>query len=88
HGTGSPGSPSGLKAGAVTSSSVDLSWSPVTGAAVRLLLERLEHPGRPPRTVRLPCAFVHRTSCGCVAEALDRPPLPGTPGLAGKDPVS
>ncbi|TMU92661.1 glycoside hydrolase family 18 protein [Streptomyces sp. DASNCL29] len=27
-----PGAPSGLKAGAVTSSSVDLSWSPVTGA--------------------------------------------------------
>ncbi|MBD3010973.1 glycoside hydrolase family 18 protein [Streptomyces sp. 5-10] len=27
-----PGAPSGLKTGAVTSSSVDLSWSPVTGA--------------------------------------------------------
>ncbi|WP_413103063.1 chitinase [Streptomyces sp. Inha503] len=27
-----PGAPSGLKAGAVTSSSIDLSWSPVTGA--------------------------------------------------------
>ncbi|GAA1113913.1 MULTISPECIES: chitinase [Streptomyces violaceusniger group] len=27
-----PGAPGGLKAGAVTSSSVDLSWSPVTGA--------------------------------------------------------
>ncbi|ANZ19363.1 transcriptional regulator, LacI family [Streptomyces noursei ATCC 11455] len=34
-------------------------------AAVRLLLERLDDPHRPPRTVRLPCAFVHRTSCGC-----------------------
>lgn len=33
--------------------------------AVRLLLERLETPDRPSRTVRLPCAFVHRTSCGC-----------------------
>ncbi|MFE9095029.1 LacI family DNA-binding transcriptional regulator [Streptomyces sp. NPDC007264] len=33
--------------------------------AVRLLLERLEAPDRPSRTVRLPCAFVHRTSCGC-----------------------
>ncbi|MFF7188662.1 LacI family DNA-binding transcriptional regulator [Streptomyces sp. NPDC008222] len=33
--------------------------------AVRLLLERLDAPDRPSRTVRLPCAFVHRTSCGC-----------------------
>ncbi|MGW5654564.1 LacI family DNA-binding transcriptional regulator [Streptomyces humi] len=33
--------------------------------AVRVLLERLAAPGRPDRTVRLPCAFVHRTSCGC-----------------------
>ncbi|MFE7033421.1 LacI family DNA-binding transcriptional regulator [Streptomyces sp. NPDC057621] len=33
--------------------------------AVRLLLERLDSPGRPARTVRLPSAFVHRTSCGC-----------------------
>ncbi|WP_217254280.1 LacI family DNA-binding transcriptional regulator [Streptomyces sp. AC602_WCS936] len=33
--------------------------------AVRLLLERLAEPDRPARTVRLPCAFVHRTSCGC-----------------------
>ncbi|MEU6365864.1 LacI family DNA-binding transcriptional regulator [Streptomyces sp. NPDC046931] len=33
--------------------------------AVRLLLERLEAPDRPSRTVRLPCTFVHRTSCGC-----------------------
>ncbi|MFI8988481.1 LacI family DNA-binding transcriptional regulator [Streptomyces antimycoticus] len=63
----------------------------VGATAVRLLLDRLENPGRPPRTVRLPCAFVHRTSCGCVAEAPDRSldrPLPGTPGLAGKDPLS
>ncbi|WP_274916274.1 LacI family DNA-binding transcriptional regulator [Streptomyces sp. WZ-12] len=36
-------------------------------AAVRLLLERLQAPDRPPRTVRLPCTFVHRTSCGCPA---------------------
>ncbi|MCE4944592.1 MULTISPECIES: LacI family DNA-binding transcriptional regulator [Streptomyces] len=34
-------------------------------AAVRLLLARLDDPARPPRTVRLPCTFVHRTSCGC-----------------------
>jgi LacI family transcriptional regulator len=33
--------------------------------AVRLLLDRLEFPDRPSRTLRLPCAFVHRTSCGC-----------------------
>ncbi|GAA2282328.1 LacI family DNA-binding transcriptional regulator [Streptomyces hawaiiensis] len=33
--------------------------------AVRVLLERLAEPDRPVRTVRLPCAFVHRTSCGC-----------------------
>ncbi|MFF4831056.1 LacI family DNA-binding transcriptional regulator [Streptomyces sp. NPDC001315] len=33
--------------------------------AVRVLLERLAAPDRPARTVRLPCTFVHRTSCGC-----------------------
>ncbi|MBQ1087651.1 LacI family DNA-binding transcriptional regulator [Streptomyces sp. B93] len=33
--------------------------------AVRILLERLAAPDRPAKTVRLPCAFVHRTSCGC-----------------------
>ncbi|MFG2790852.1 LacI family DNA-binding transcriptional regulator [Streptomyces sp. NPDC048419] len=33
--------------------------------AVRVLLERLASPGRPARTLRLPCTFVHRTSCGC-----------------------
>ncbi|GAB2838196.1 LacI family DNA-binding transcriptional regulator [Streptomyces deserti] len=33
--------------------------------AVQVLLERLAEPDRPARTVRLPCAFVHRTSCGC-----------------------
>ncbi|MFE1863757.1 LacI family DNA-binding transcriptional regulator [Streptomyces anandii] len=33
--------------------------------AVGLLLDRLGAPDRPPRTVRLPCTFVHRTSCGC-----------------------
>ncbi|MFF8949588.1 LacI family DNA-binding transcriptional regulator [Streptomyces sp. NPDC014940] len=36
--------------------------------AVRVLLERLAAPGRPTRTIRLPCAFVHRTSCGCPEE--------------------
>jgi LacI family transcriptional regulator len=33
--------------------------------AVHVLLERLADPERPARTERLPCAFVHRTSCGC-----------------------
>jgi LacI family transcriptional regulator len=33
--------------------------------AVGLLLDRFGSPGRPGRTVRLPCTFVHRTSCGC-----------------------
>ncbi|GAA2520297.1 LacI family DNA-binding transcriptional regulator [Streptomyces fimbriatus] len=40
--------------------------------AVRVLLDRLSEPDRPARTVRLPCAFVHRTSCGCPDE-----PRPG-----------
>ncbi len=39
--------------------------------AVRVLLDRLDSPDRPARTVRLPCAFVHRTSCGCAE------PFPG-----------
>jgi LacI family transcriptional regulator len=33
--------------------------------AVRVLLERLDRPDRPARTVRLDCTFMHRTSCGC-----------------------
>ncbi|WP_225831479.1 LacI family DNA-binding transcriptional regulator [Streptomyces sp. NK08204] len=33
--------------------------------AVRILLDRLAEPDRAARTLRLPCAFVHRTSCGC-----------------------
>ncbi|SDN91342.1 transcriptional regulator, LacI family [Streptomyces sp. cf386] len=33
--------------------------------AVRVLLDRLASPDRPARTLRLPCTFVHRTSCGC-----------------------
>ncbi|MDQ0778026.1 LacI family transcriptional regulator [Streptomyces aurantiacus] len=39
--------------------------------AVRLLLERLDSPGRAARTVRLPSAFVHRTSCGCPGKGTD-----------------
>ncbi|WP_086724449.1 LacI family DNA-binding transcriptional regulator [Streptomyces carpinensis] len=35
--------------------------------AVQVLLDRLAAPDRPARTVRLPCTFVHRTSCGCPA---------------------
>ncbi|MEU1009245.1 LacI family DNA-binding transcriptional regulator [Streptomyces sp. NPDC005890] len=43
--------------------------------AVRVLLDRLAEPDRPARTLRLPCTFVHRTSCGC----------PEEPGPAGAD---
>ncbi|MFJ4470402.1 LacI family DNA-binding transcriptional regulator [Streptomyces sp. NPDC089424] len=39
--------------------------------AVRILLERLAAPDRPARTVRLPCTFVHRTSCGCPEKGPD-----------------
>ncbi|MDT6985683.1 LacI family DNA-binding transcriptional regulator [Streptomyces lusitanus] len=37
--------------------------------AVRMLLDRLADPDRPTRTERLPCTFVHRTSCGCPEDA-------------------
>ncbi|MGW2032834.1 LacI family DNA-binding transcriptional regulator [Streptomyces sp. NPDC001356] len=50
--------------------------------AVRVLLDRLAEPERPARTVRLPCTFVHRTSCGCPEE-----PGSGT-GAAGATAVS
>ncbi|BCM66130.1 MULTISPECIES: LacI family DNA-binding transcriptional regulator [Streptomyces] len=46
------------------------------GRAVRVLLDRLAEPERPARTLRLPCTFVHRTSCGCPEE-------PGPAGAAG-----
>jgi len=49
--------------------------------AVRLLLDRLAAPDRPGRTVRLPCAFVHRTSCGCAENT-------GTDHQAAENPVS
>ncbi|MET7983351.1 MULTISPECIES: LacI family DNA-binding transcriptional regulator [unclassified Streptomyces] len=42
----------------------------IGATAVRLLLERLASPHRESRTVRLPSAFVHRTSCGCPADAV------------------
>ncbi|MGW8974393.1 LacI family DNA-binding transcriptional regulator [Streptomyces platensis] len=49
----------------------------IGAAAVRLLLERLAEPDRPPRTLRLPCTFVHRTSCGCPEPApAGRPAAP------------
>ncbi|MFI7411563.1 substrate-binding domain-containing protein [Streptomyces sp. NPDC049627] len=48
----------------------------IGAAAVRVLLDRLASPDRPARTVRLPCAFVHRTSCGC-AEQPRRPERAG-----------
>ncbi|MEU3713852.1 LacI family DNA-binding transcriptional regulator [Streptomyces catenulae] len=37
----------------------------IGAAAVRLLLDRLAEPDRAPRTLRLPCTLVHRSSCGC-----------------------
>ncbi|MFF9811754.1 substrate-binding domain-containing protein, partial [Streptomyces coeruleorubidus] len=53
----------------------DFSWadlfSPRLTAIVRLLLDRLNSPGREARTVRLPSAFVHRTSCGCPEKGSD-----------------
>ncbi|PKW07095.1 transcriptional regulator, LacI family [Streptomyces sp. 1222.5] len=47
--------------------------------AVRMLLDRLTEPSRPSRTVRLPCAFMHRTSCGC-------PEKPGRTEESGRTP--
>jgi LacI family transcriptional regulator len=46
--------------------------------AVRLLLDRLDSPERPARTLRLPCTFTHRTSCGCPERAArsERPAHP------------
>ncbi|MDH6625452.1 LacI family transcriptional regulator [Streptomyces sp. LBL] len=46
--------------------------------AVRVLLERLAAPERAARTVRLPCTFVHRTSCGCPGGP-ERPAEPRRP---------
>ncbi|MFF4286654.1 LacI family DNA-binding transcriptional regulator [Streptomyces sp. NPDC001633] len=54
----------------------------IGATAVRLLLERLAEPGRPPRTVRLPCTFVHRTSCGCPETG---PPIAPGPAAAPAD---
>lgn len=38
--------------------------------AVRILLDRLAAPDGPARVLRLPCTFVHRTSCGCAEQPL------------------
>ncbi|MET7296890.1 LacI family DNA-binding transcriptional regulator [Streptomyces griseoloalbus] len=54
--------------------------------AVHVLLERLAEPDRPARTERLPCAFVHRTSCGCPdgPQRTERPEeKPGRSGWSG-----
>ncbi|MFE9770085.1 LacI family DNA-binding transcriptional regulator [Streptomyces sp. NPDC005931] len=50
--------------------------------AVRVLLERLAEPDRPAGTVRLPCSFVHRASCGCPEQARqpEKPAQTGRPG--------
>ncbi|MFJ3668582.1 LacI family DNA-binding transcriptional regulator [Streptomyces sp. NPDC090106] len=53
--------------------------------AVRVLLERLDTPDRPARTLRLPCTFVHRGSCGCPEEPR---PSAGSQQPAGRSPHS
>ncbi|WP_432053986.1 LacI family DNA-binding transcriptional regulator [Streptomyces sp. bgisy022] len=42
--------------------------------AVEVLLDRLADPDAPARTVRLPCTFVHRSSCGCPDGPEERTP--------------
>ncbi|WP_051901097.1 LacI family DNA-binding transcriptional regulator [Streptomyces aureus] len=56
----------------------------IGATAVRLLLERLASPLLGTRTVRLPSAFVHRTSCGCPSGPA-RTENPGT-GIPRKGP--
>ncbi|WP_141204390.1 LacI family DNA-binding transcriptional regulator [Streptomyces griseorubiginosus] len=56
--------------------------------AVRLLLERLAAPDRPTRTLRLPCAFVHRTSCGCAETGAYGRPAPRSQSSQPKGTVS
>ncbi|MEU6260617.1 LacI family DNA-binding transcriptional regulator [Streptomyces sp. NPDC047043] len=55
--------------------------------AVRVLLERLAAPDLPTRTLRLPCVFVHRTSCGC-PEGSARPEHPERPAQFEKGTIS
>lgn len=55
--------------------------------AMRVLLDRLAEPDRPARTERLPCAFVHRTSCGCPDEP-ERPARSEDPEPTEKGPLS
>ncbi|MEU6543508.1 LacI family DNA-binding transcriptional regulator [Streptomyces sp. NPDC046859] len=52
------------------------SWD-IGAEAVRVLLDRLAAPDGPARTLRLPCTFVHRTSCGCPEQPLTS--VKGTP---------
>ncbi|WP_430378664.1 LacI family DNA-binding transcriptional regulator [Streptomyces sp. B1-3] len=56
--------------------------------AVRLLLDRLAAPDRPTRTLRLPCAFVHRTSCGCAETGEYGRPAPRSQSSQSKGNVS
>jgi LacI family transcriptional regulator len=56
--------------------------------AVRLLLDRLAAPDRPTRTLRLPCAFVHRTSCGCAETGEYGRPAPRSQSSQSKGTVS
>lgn len=56
--------------------------------AVRLLLDRLAAPDRPTRTLRLPCAFVHRTSCGCAETGEYGSPAPRSQSSQWKGTIS
>ena len=60
--------------------------------AVRVLLDRLAAPDRPTRTLRLPCALVHRTSCGCAETAEYGRPAPRSrssrPSRSSQSPLS
>lgn len=38
----------------------------IATTAVRLLLDRITDPDRPPSTIRVPPVFRHRQSCGCI----------------------
>ncbi len=60
--------------------------------AVRVLLDRLAVPDRPTRTLRLPCALVHRTSCGCAETGEYGRPAPRSrssrPSRSSQSPLS
>ena len=52
---------------------------PTTSVADRAaVLDRIADPDRPARSERLPCTFVHRTSCGCPEKPAGTPSERGT----------